>query len=148
MVYRHQDLPLHKIECWDATEGRLLQDTLAQIGLVFSFDHANGTSCSSKSTQTKEIEVFHVDGIHQLQYLLCDCFGKVQPVTPEQLIVNRMFPATDEKPRRAFTFDSLHLYDHMDLSGAINFKQFCDGVMKMAWESSEDVSDKLQFSMR
>ena len=56
-----------------------------------------------------------------------------------------MFPATDEKPRRAFTFQALMLYDHMDLSGAINFKQFCDGIMEMTGLNAEDVSIKLQF---
>jgi hypothetical protein len=131
IVSTHHDNPLHRIEKWSDEEMMCTSVSLEQIGLVVKFNNLDGTDClcSGSHENTRMLEVIHVDGIHKIRYLLCHCNShqKVpQSASPEQLLTNRLYPATNVHPRRAFSFDLLTEYDILNLYGFINIKQYLD----------------------
>lgn len=142
LVERHRDHPLHRIEKWNANEGRKLHTSLADLGLVLQLDHPDGLpcTCAASARAVKTLDVLHVDGVHRLCYELCRLetdTEKRRTVSPEQLLANRLFPATDQRPEQAYTFDLLRQYDLLDLYGFINIKQYCDGVLSMGPNGGE-----------
>ena len=131
MVARHEELPFHRIRKWDTVQGCMTADSLAELGLVMQMDHADGTPCddSTIGSEILPLSVFAIDGVHEVRYRTCPC-GEHKRL-PEQLLANRLFPATDVSPQRVFTFDILRHYDIMDLSCHLSIKQFCDGVLEL-----------------
>jgi hypothetical protein len=142
IVDRHRDCALHRVEQWDNLQGCKSSTSLGALGLVLQFDHPNGhpCSCTSADRPIEVLTVLHTNGQHKILYRVCPLrstsFGR-HTATPEQLLANRFFPATDDKPEQAFTFDLLQHYDVLDLYSFINIKQFCDGMLAMGPESSD-----------
>lgn len=88
----------------------------------------------------KLLNVLHVNGVHKLRYHKCECeSSSFRTATPEQLLANMLFPAMEKRPLWAFTFQVLSLYDHLDLSGFINIKQFIDGMMNLERTTEDEV---------
>ena len=139
MVARHRNNPYHHVEKWDTTKGCKTAVSLADMGLVLELDHSNGFPCNLPIERDVAIEnlrslqVLHTNGVHQVVYHCCGCEGAGHATAaPEQLLANGLFPATDKQPNRAFTFELLHQYDILDLSGYINTKQYLDGILELS----------------
>lgn len=137
---QHTHQPFHKLRTWDDHAHCYISTCLADIGMIWSLFHEDGTTCSSQGS-TRKIQVLHTNGLHSISYYLCRCHLQIQnpqTVSPKQLLVNRLFPATDKSPTSAFTFELLELFDSLNLIGFINFKQFCDAVMGCSSKDSQN----------
>jgi len=144
IVSRHHDHALHRIEKWDLTQGCKVATSLGDLGFVLELDHPNGHSCDCTSLDRpmETLTVLHINGLHRVPYQVCYLrrgeAGR-RTATPEQLLINRLFPATNSNPEQAYTFDLLNHYDILDLYGHVNIKQFCDGMLAMGYDR-KDVS--------
>jgi hypothetical protein len=144
IVAYHEHHPFHRISKWEPSYGCMVEESLADAGLVIKFDHVDGSVCTSVTGKERFIDVIHTDGTHKIRFHQCTCDGpNHRTVTPEQLLANGLFPATDSSPQWAFSFGTLDLYNSLDLSGFINIKQFLDGIMELG-RLPEEVSAKLQ----
>ena len=129
MLKLHENLPFHHIEKWNTANNYSEDETLSSLGLVVNLTHRDGNECRCARVVERNLLVMHVNGSHSLRYYQCmSDKGLPRAASPEQLLANNLFPATDSEPKTAFTFELLRLYDNLDLSGFINIKQFLDGI--------------------
>jgi hypothetical protein len=116
--------------------------SLEQLGLIVRFTNLNGEecTCSEDIENFKFLEVYHTNGAHRVKYYRCGCNSVENPshtISPEQLISNGLFPATDKHPQRAFTFQLLYEYDVLNLFGYVNIKQFLDAKVFISPNSKQ-----------
>jgi hypothetical protein len=137
----HKCNPLHRIVEWDRENFRLVPKRLYDLGLTLRFKSITGRPChcSSHEANHRDLEVVHTDGVHTIRYILCYCEQIKNPktVSPEQLLTNNLWPATEKEPARAFTFEVLQRFDVMNLFGYINIKQFLDGTLSMSQDEEQ-----------
>ena len=139
IVLRHGENPLHRIKTWNTYYNCLSPAQLADLGLKMKLIHPDGACCPSRIITTV-LTVVHTTGIHKICHYLCKCKEGKDPrhsrtavrASGPQLLANRLFPASSLAPRTAFTFDVLTAFDHMNLEGSINIKQFCDSIVGMS----------------
>lgn len=133
----HKQNPYHRIQHWDKKKGCYVPTTLAEQGLILTLDHADGTCCPSKM-RIRNLVVIHSNGIHKIMISQCDCTLEELrrgSISPMQLLTNKLFPATFDKPSTAFTFEALDQYDALNLESYINIKQYCDTMCALGGES-------------
>jgi hypothetical protein len=131
IVAMHQYNPLHQVRKWSKEFQCKESIGLADLGLTIQLMHEDGKPCSSMG-RSRDLHVLSSNGFHRLRYYLCACditHPHPQPATPRKLIANGLFPATFSAPAVAFTFQTLSLYDILNLYGHINIKQFCDSLI-------------------
>lgn len=129
----HRENPFHRVDFWDITKKCRVSVSLESIGLIISFKDPNGDSCRCKLTtsNSRTLEVLHLNGLHTVRYKSCTCKTSLKGyVSPEMLLTERLYPATGQRPNRAFTFEVLEEYDNMNLYGHVNIKQFLDAKLK------------------
>jgi hypothetical protein len=130
---QHEKLPFHRICVWDGEIGCYNPVRWTDLGMVWKLVHDDGTPCSSCST-TRQLQVLHVNGIHDFTYYQCTCHfdqRKTSTVQPTQLLANKLFPATSNAPTSAFSFELLSLFDMLNIFAFANIKQFCDGIISL-----------------
>jgi hypothetical protein len=132
IVSMHGNNPFHRLEEWNQEELVCNSVSLEKLGLVVRLGGLVECQCVCMEDSIGTLEVIHINGSHKMKYH--SCFSKdngrlSQTASPEQLISNGLYPATDVHPKRAFTFELLAEYDHLNLSGFINIKQFLDAKM-------------------
>jgi hypothetical protein len=129
MTKRHMNCPFHRVHEW--IDGTKVSTTLASHGLVLSLGHSNGKRCPSRGA-IKSLQVLHSNGHHELKVYRCECFLEEDSVrTVQQLLTNRLFPATSNNPTTVYTFEVLCLADRMQLDGYVAVKQFCDSMARL-----------------
>ena len=104
-----------------------------ELGHVITLFNLNGDECrcARLTTNLRTLEVLHTNGFHRASYPLCHCDQLLlQPITPERLLTNGLFPATENQPQRAFTFEVLKEFDYLNIYGYVNVKQFLDSKLK------------------
>jgi hypothetical protein len=108
---------------------------LVELGLIVLLIHEGGGPCPSRSTP-HSLTILHSNGLHQIRYYQCFCRRKegTHAARPAQLVANRLYPATEKSPKTAFTFESLRAFDTFNLEGALNIKQYCDGLLSLTPE--------------
>jgi hypothetical protein len=156
IISDHKGNPFHRIHEWNEMEQFSTLVSLEQLGLVVRFDGINGEQCkcSEEDKTFKFLEVYHTNGAHRIKYYQCGCNTdemSSHTITPEQLISNGLFPATDKNPQRAFTFQLLHEYDILNLYGYVNIKQFLDAkvfISPNCGQTSDQVSHIIVCKLR
>jgi hypothetical protein len=132
MVSQHKSMPLHRVVRWDHEEFRVCSTSLCDLGLVVRFCSALGNACDCPSDgfNLREMEVLDTNGVHSLRYVQCHCerLQSPQSASCEQILSNRLWPATQSKVMRSFTFEVLNRFDLLNLHGYINVKQFLDAT--------------------
>jgi len=129
MVSLHQDNPLHHIRLWD--KGCLDSASLIDLGLEITLPHSDGTPCNG-ATGHQRLKVFHTNGMHRVAVKVCKCKKTAKgdnAAFRAQLAASRLFPATHKDPVTAFSFDLIDLFNALNLEGALNVKQFLDGII-------------------
>jgi hypothetical protein len=124
----HRETPFHQVQEWNHGLGCYLPASLADLGLVVTLDHTDGSRCFSTSRK-RILNVVHTNGIHQLAVCQCDCSMEElrrPAISPGQLLSNKLFPATHDRPNTVFTFQVLELFNQLNLESYINVNQFCD----------------------
>jgi hypothetical protein len=92
--------------------------------------------------------IMHSNGFHKLAVVFCGCAMDVESLSPQiQLLRSRLFPATTDKPKTAFTFSSLDLLAQLSTQGklsAYNFyiamRSLTDPLDIAGWPVSDRIS--------
>jgi len=111
-VSAHAALPFHSITQWN---GRYFEKTTLQaLGFVLHLGHG-GSSCPQMSEEGysgTELTVVDLDGIYIHTVAWCACTDPAERW--KQLLRTRLYPASVQFPRTAFTFRLLN-YFNMDI---------------------------------
>lgn len=108
---------------WNLDTNCATSASLKELGLVVKLKNIDGfyCECSTTTGRVKGLEVIHTNGIHHISVHTCR-----NGPSPEELLTNRLYPASEKTPTRAFSFDFLIELDLMNLFGYINIKQAMD----------------------
>ncbi|CAG8651510.1 606_t:CDS:10, partial [Acaulospora colombiana] len=110
----------------------------ASLGLELSIPHRDGTPCC-RQKRRPNFTVIHSNGFHQLCVNQCICPGSLS--FDLQLLQLRLFPASVQSPRTAFTFEALNYFRIIHLEGQISSHAFTQALERLtgdeykgAWE--------------
>ncbi|KIM27650.1 hypothetical protein M408DRAFT_24310 [Serendipita vermifera MAFF 305830] len=107
----HQRMPFHRIKMWN---GDFMEETsLSKLGLVMFFGHS-GDMCPT-ATDAQELTVLHIDGFHNILASYCRC--NTIAAFHLQLFEGKLFSASIDSPKSAFTFELLQHYRIHHLEG-------------------------------
>lgn len=100
--------------------------SLEALGMVVQLGH-NGGPCPCPSSKSRRLVVCDVSGIHEVQVSFCECTDATGDVVYEWVQIFRYgwFPATNNRPATAFTFDLLDLFQELNLQAKTNLYDFC-----------------------
>jgi CxC2 like cysteine cluster associated with KDZ transposases len=87
--------------------------SLSKLGLVTFFGH--GGEICPMVTQTYTLTILHIDGFHNISVGYCGCASALPPHL--QLFDGRLFPASIDNPKTAFSFELLRQYQIHHLEG-------------------------------
>jgi hypothetical protein len=110
-VNEHARHPFHSISLWT---GKYFQSTTLQaLGFVLHLGHG-GLCCPVSEDQNggAEFTVVDVDGVYNHKVVWCGCTDA--PERWKQLLQMKLYPASIQYPRTAFTFRLLRYY-HIDM---------------------------------
>jgi hypothetical protein len=109
--------------------------SLLKLGLVTSFGH-NGDPCPT-ATLTYPLDVLHIDGFHRITIGYCAC----SPSLPLhlQLFDGKLFPASIDHPKTAFTFELLRHYQIHHLEGKGSAYTYIQSLYRLT--NDEGLSD-------
>lgn len=144
IVWRHDEMPLHRIEvCRSAlhfflpitfaqvwSDGFFQRTSLFELGFSLHIGHQR-TSCPSPDSTFQKILVIDVNGAHYVSVQFCAC--KELPGWIEyyrQLLRMKWYPASLDRPKTAFTFDLLDTYHKLALQGKLSVHDFFAAVMQ------------------
>ncbi|EJU00336.1 hypothetical protein DACRYDRAFT_109074 [Dacryopinax primogenitus] len=99
-VTAHVHNPFHWTEVWERKFYR--RKSLRDLGLVICLGH-NGAACpASTPPALTPFVVIYANGIHNVLMSFCQCYGC--PNRYVQLLRAKLFPATFDNPKTAFSF--------------------------------------------
>ncbi|THU89748.1 hypothetical protein K435DRAFT_677270 [Dendrothele bispora CBS 962.96] len=131
-VENHRFNPLHRIEHWT---GRYFEKiSLRRLGLVIQLGHQDGSKCPQPVSGPSKFVIVHHNGIHRVRMMYCGCEASLSSQTGsmhhkwEQLMRNRMFPATHTRPSTACTFQMLNWFHVLTLSSKVTAYDFYKGL--------------------
>ncbi|KAJ7781716.1 hypothetical protein DFH07DRAFT_728888 [Mycena maculata] len=106
VIKMHPCHQMHHIEQWDGTV--FMRTSLITWGHVVNLGHG-GKRCKNAGSedQGRKSVIVDTNGIHFARIVYCACGETVMP-DPIQLIGARLFPATLDTPKTAFTFEVMH----------------------------------------
>ncbi|KIJ55894.1 hypothetical protein M422DRAFT_150547 [Sphaerobolus stellatus SS14] len=105
----HQFLPFHRPLEW--TGDFFAKRSLSTLGLILAMGHA-GELCPHVTTEfgPQKLVIADVNGLHEVMVGWCRCAASKS--SAKQLFARRLFPASMDRPRTAFTFRLLKQF-HM-----------------------------------
>jgi hypothetical protein len=124
-IEQHRRMPFHWALVWDESKlyftkrdyaAVLDDDQAVQLGHSDEYELCEGAHSSVK------FYVVHTNGIHASRFRFCECLGAPDKVT--QLLHARLFPATLDQPKTAFTFTILKQFSMHNIQskcGAFDF---------------------------
>ncbi|KZS94987.1 hypothetical protein SISNIDRAFT_396790, partial [Sistotremastrum niveocremeum HHB9708] len=130
MLRAHEHHPLHRIQKWCGTHWE--HTTLHQIGLVVRLGHAPGWECSLPHRYEHPITVLHTNGFHDVSVVFCGCaLDGNDLLKRNQLLRARWFPASQDKPQTAFTFDVLELFHQITSVSGYSAHQYHSALQNL-----------------
>ncbi|KAF9505571.1 hypothetical protein BS47DRAFT_1374298 [Hydnum rufescens UP504] len=96
LIRQHQNLPFHQIKVWNGQS--FDNTTLKDLSLIIQLSHPNAL-CPNPKAGPMSFVIFHMNGLHVLNQLLCSCW----------------FPATVLQPQTCMTFQLLHHFHSQTL---------------------------------
>lgn len=140
----HTELPLHRLEvclisylsfyahytqCWK--DGFFDRASLNSLGYVFHLGHG-GEVCPADSSPS-QLTIIDANGWHKLYVRYCKCGASgVSHEHYRQLLRERWYPASINRPKTAFTIDLLETYHKHALQGKLNLYDFYHTTMQKA----------------
>jgi hypothetical protein len=92
-----------------------IETSLQSLGLKVQLGHAN---CPCPAAVIPDFVVVDMSGQHTINLSFCECVGA--PHRRVQLLHASWFPTSFERPRTAFTFDILNLFQLITLQGKLS----------------------------
>ncbi|KAF8065144.1 hypothetical protein FPV67DRAFT_1671429 [Lyophyllum atratum] len=129
ILLRHQHNFLHHLEEWTGTYFK--KTSLKSLGLRVQLGHPPGETCSNfaPGRVSDDFMVIHVNGIHEVSVDFCDCTQKQPPFI--QLLRQRWFPASVDRPRTAATLSVLKLFQMISFESKASALEFYNGVKRL-----------------
>jgi len=105
----HRENPFHFAKHWNGEYFE--RKGLKELGFRWSLNHG-GDDCPyiTDGTGVQDLKILDITGIHFLEVGFCRCAN--HPSFGEQLLGQRLFPATLKRPQTAITINTLRLF-HM-----------------------------------
>ena len=103
--------------------------TLTATGLVVQLGHDDDDKCSAPSP-LHDLMVFDLSGVHRLVVRYCGCDGTLPK--DMQLIRQRLFPATIDRPATAFAFDILEFFHELQNQNKCNPYDFYQTILRLS----------------
>jgi hypothetical protein len=127
-LLKHHYNPFHRVKTWNSEAGCWTPTHLADLGLQVPAIHANGERCTTQGNAVA-IQVIHSNGNHRILLRRCGCTreaARLRTVTAKQCLAHGLFPATNDSPQQAFTFQVLDLFHTCNLKAFTNINQFLE----------------------
>lgn len=102
---------------------------MRDIGLRIVIGHESG-SCPNPGTSINDFTVMDTSGIHVLPLSFCQCLG--HPHVRIQLLRTGWLPASLERPRSAFTFDCLEMFQLLNQQGKLSAHDYCKTLAQIS----------------
>jgi hypothetical protein len=124
-IKAHRKMPFHWAYRWDYDNGHYTKQDYSHLSdnCAIQLGHSiSDTDVCEASTSTLLFTVVHSNGIHATRIRYCRCPNATDKVT--QLMRARLFPATPQDPKTAFTFTVLkdfHMHNLQLKCGAFDF---------------------------
>ena len=103
-VEAHRFLPFHWAHVWESSFFK--RKSFSELGGVLNLGHGGSPCNKADAGHTQKLIIAHVNGVHTIDVLYCECFCIDNPRW-EQLLRHRLFPATMKRPHTAFTMELL-----------------------------------------
>ncbi|KAH6894792.1 hypothetical protein BKA70DRAFT_1117388 [Coprinopsis sp. MPI-PUGE-AT-0042] len=115
----HQRSPTHWAHVWQSEGGYFLKTDISSVSTMpfIQLGH-DGHPCKAvyEDNLKRNFIIVDTNGIHSTRLRFCACDGCPSPA--DQLLQARLFPATFQDPRTAFTFSVLKAYEAHHLESA------------------------------
>ncbi|GJE91050.1 hypothetical protein PsYK624_071980 [Phanerochaete sordida] len=143
----HRWSPFHRIKFWN---GRHFEKvTLASLGFVLRLGHFSkpcpSVRQSQRDTKTSRLTVVHTSGIQEVSVQYCECPNPPAPPQdkPLQLWSIGLWPATYERTRTVFSYDSLHHFYHLSMQSKVSAYDYIGTLRRLTDNaSSPEVKDR------
>ena len=132
----HAHAPFHRAEMWTEEEGFWRRMDLCELGLEINLGHV-GERCPVAVRDPRRMTVVHDHGVCCSRVRFCECIGLGSgTATPEclQLIQYGLFGASWDKPKTAFTIQSLKIFHLLSLQSQLTAHDFV-GYLKRATDN-------------
>ncbi|KAJ7753086.1 hypothetical protein DFH07DRAFT_744589 [Mycena maculata] len=129
VIKMHPCHQMHHIEQWDGTA--FVRTSLITWGHVVNLGHG-GKRCKNAGSedQGRKSVIVDTNGIHFARIVYCACGETVMP-DPIQLIGARLFPATLDTPKTAFTFEVMHNFHVHNLTSKKTASDYYRALQKL-----------------
>ncbi|KAJ7724933.1 hypothetical protein DFH07DRAFT_971050 [Mycena maculata] len=129
VIKMHPCHQMHHIEQWDGTA--FVRTSLITWGHVVNLGHG-GKRCKNAGSedQGRKSVIVDTNGIHFVCIVYCACGETVMP-DPIQLIGARLFPATLDTPKTAFTFEVMHNFHVHNLTSKKTASDYYRALQKL-----------------
>lgn len=106
--------------------------TLQAVGLVFQLGHPPGQCCPAPALAPRSFLVIDTNGFHPVTVQYCQCSGEAQTgIRIQQLLRNKLYPATLDDPSMCCTFDTLNTFHLLTLQSKITAYDFYLTLQKL-----------------
>jgi hypothetical protein len=128
-VQLHRDMPLHRVSVWDHVEGCFMVTSLNKIGLILHLGcHTQHAPCPHPDS-TQNLTIIHTNGIHNLTVQYCSC--SLTMARDLQVFSSRLFPASQQSPQTAFSFEVLDQFRHHHFEGKTSAYTFMNALYRL-----------------
>jgi hypothetical protein len=125
--------PLHRIFKWN---NLFFEATsLSDLGLLLVIRHEDRRECPNPHFHAP-MTIIHVNGFHQIPVQSCGCAGSQD--FDIQLLQLRLFAASSDQPKTAFTFDVLEQYRLIHLEGKASSSAFMQSIVRMTGDEHSE----------
>ncbi|KAK7687212.1 hypothetical protein QCA50_009717 [Cerrena zonata] len=130
IVRDHKALPLYRVESW--TGKCFMKTSLKALGLTVQLGHGTDP-CLNPGRRNSKLVVGDVNGFHEVHIQFCDCPLEDGSVSYnwQQLLQIGWFPATQDRPTTAFTFDLLNFLHQLNLQAKTSLHDFHKALWRM-----------------
>lgn len=127
IVDAHQQMPFHHVEEW-TDESYFRRVSLGDLGLAIHCGHS-GRPCENGGGE-KPHEVRIVDKNGSFTFNVYECYCEQSGKFWEQLFLMRLFPATYDNPRTAFTFAALADYQTLNYAAKVSLWDYWGSIQR------------------
>ncbi|KZS90570.1 hypothetical protein SISNIDRAFT_386166, partial [Sistotremastrum niveocremeum HHB9708] len=129
-VRMHTHHPLHRIKKWYG--GTWHRSSLWEIGLTVCLGHDDLSPCPVPHRYDAPITVLHTTGFHDVAVVFCGCSTNPNDLLKRnQLLRVKWFPASQDKPQTAFTFDLLELFHQITSVSGFSAHQYHSALQNL-----------------
>lgn len=125
---RHTTLPFHRIRSWIPGETAHFQ-RVHPADRNFALNLGHGGKKCPLAVRVKNMHFMHTNGMHTLPTNFCGC-GKRDHW--KQLLDHDLFPATEDRPGKVYSFEVLRLFHAFNIISKIAPQDFHQALVRLS----------------